>query len=193
MSFHEEEVLGKAYDARLMRRLLGYLRPYKLQVAGALVALVGDALCQLAPPYLVKVAIDRHIAQGDLAGLNGVATLYMVVLAGAFDRFLDLRILMAENQIGWVPTFMTVADERYDRHLLWAQDIFGFEYRLNAFAGGAGSYTLSVTATPGMAAASMYGKARSNTLMQLTPTIASTLPVWMSDITMAEPSATSVA
>ena len=34
MSFHEEEVLGKAYDARLMRRLLGYLRPHKLYVAG---------------------------------------------------------------------------------------------------------------------------------------------------------------
>ncbi|MSO56812.1 MAG: ABC transporter ATP-binding protein [Acidobacteria bacterium] len=67
-----------------MRRLLGYLGPYKLQVAGALAALVGDALFQLAPPYLVKVAIDRHIAQGDLAGLNGVAALYMGALAGGF-------------------------------------------------------------------------------------------------------------
>jgi ATP-binding cassette, subfamily B, multidrug efflux pump len=84
MSFHEEEVLGKAYDARLTRRLMGYLRPYKLQVAGALAALVGDALLQLVPPYLVKVAIDRYIAQGDLAGLNGVASLYLGVLAGAF-------------------------------------------------------------------------------------------------------------
>ena len=59
MSFHEEEVLGKAYDARLMRRLLGYLRPHKAYVAGALLALVGDAAFQLAPPYLVKMAIDR--------------------------------------------------------------------------------------------------------------------------------------
>ena len=84
MSFHEEEVLGKAYDARLMRRLLGYLRPYKLQVAGALAALVGDALFQLAPPYLIKVVIDRYIVQGHLAGLNGVAALYMGALAGAF-------------------------------------------------------------------------------------------------------------
>ena len=51
----------------------------------------------------------------------------------------------------------------------------------------------SGTATPGMAAASMYGKARSSTLRQLTPTMASILPVWMSDMTMALPSATSTA
>src|SRR5438876_1210647 len=84
MSFHEEEVLGKAYDARLMRRLLGYLRPYKAHVAAALLALVGDALLQLTQPYLVKLAIDRYIARGDLAGLNGIAGLYLCVLAGAF-------------------------------------------------------------------------------------------------------------
>jgi ATP-binding cassette subfamily B multidrug efflux pump len=84
MSFHEEEVLGKAYDARLMRRLLGYLRPYKAYVAGALVALVGDALLGLAQPYLVKLAIDRYIARGDLAGLNQIGMLYIGVLVGAF-------------------------------------------------------------------------------------------------------------
>ncbi len=70
MSIHEEEVLGKAYDARLMRRLLGYLRPQKAYVACALLALVFDALLQLTQPYLVKVAIDRYIAQGDQAGLS---------------------------------------------------------------------------------------------------------------------------
>jgi len=84
MSFHEEEVLGKAYDARLMRRLLGYLRPYKAYVAAALVALVGDALLGLAQPYLVKLAIDRYIARGDLAGLNQIGMLYIGVLVGAF-------------------------------------------------------------------------------------------------------------
>jgi len=84
MSFHEEEVLGKAYDARLMRRLLGYLRPHKLYVGGALVSLVGDAVTQLAPPYLVKIAIDRYIARGDLAGLNSIAMIYLAVLIASF-------------------------------------------------------------------------------------------------------------
>jgi ATP-binding cassette subfamily B multidrug efflux pump len=84
MSFHEEEVLGKAYDARLMRRLLAYLRPHAWYVVGALVALVGDAVTQLAPPYLVKIAIDRYIAQGDLAGLNTIAFVYLAVLIASF-------------------------------------------------------------------------------------------------------------
>ena len=85
MSFHEEEVLGKAYDARLMRRLLTYLRPHKWYVLGALLALIGDAVTQLAPPYLVKIAIDQYIAQGDLAGLNNIAFVYLAVLIAAFS------------------------------------------------------------------------------------------------------------
>jgi len=84
MSFHEEDVLGKAYDARLMRRLLRYLRPYGGAVALALGAIIGDALLQLAQPYLLKLAIDRYIAQGDLDGLNRVAGLFLVALVGAF-------------------------------------------------------------------------------------------------------------
>jgi len=50
MSAHDEEVLGKAYDHRLMRRLLGYLRPYRRQAAGALLAIVAGSVLQLAQP-----------------------------------------------------------------------------------------------------------------------------------------------
>jgi ATP-binding cassette subfamily B protein len=85
MSFHEEDVLGKAYDARLMRRLLAYMRPHKWYVSGALAALIGDAVVQLAPPYLVKIAIDRYIAQGDLAGLDQIALVYAAVLLASFS------------------------------------------------------------------------------------------------------------
>jgi ATP-binding cassette subfamily B protein len=84
-AFHEEEVLGKAYDARLMRRLLAYLRPHKWFVVGALVALIGDAVTQLAPPYLVKIAIDQYIAQGDLAGINQIGLAYLAVLVASFS------------------------------------------------------------------------------------------------------------
>ena len=83
-SFHEEEVLGKAYDARLMRRLLAYLWPYWRQVAVALVAIVAGAAAQLAQPYLIKTAIDRFIAAGRLVGLDRLAALYFVILVGAF-------------------------------------------------------------------------------------------------------------
>jgi len=60
-SFHEEEVLGKAYDARLMRRLLAYLRPYRRVVFFALVAIFFYGLLQAVPPYLMKVEIDRYL------------------------------------------------------------------------------------------------------------------------------------
>jgi ATP-binding cassette subfamily B multidrug efflux pump len=81
---HDEEILGKAYDARLMRRLLEYLLPYWRAVAVALVAIVVGALAELAQPYLLKVAIDRHIAVGELDGLGGLAALFLFVLAIEF-------------------------------------------------------------------------------------------------------------
>jgi ATP-binding cassette, subfamily B, multidrug efflux pump len=84
MSFHEEEVLGKAYDARLMRRLLGYLRPYRLIVAGALAAIISHSILQLAQPYLTKLAIDRYIAQGDLSGLDWIALAFLAILVTSF-------------------------------------------------------------------------------------------------------------
>lgn len=84
MSFHDEEILGKAYDARLMRRLLQYLRPYKRQVALALAAIIAASILQLAQPYLMKLAIDRYIAEGDLAGVNRIALAFLGILIGAF-------------------------------------------------------------------------------------------------------------
>jgi ATP-binding cassette, subfamily B, multidrug efflux pump len=59
--FHEEEVLGKAYDSRLMRRLLTYLRPYRAVVFFALIAIFFYGLLQAVPPYLLKVEVDRYL------------------------------------------------------------------------------------------------------------------------------------
>ncbi len=84
MSLSEDEILGKAYDAGLMRRLLAYLRPYRVQAAIALAAIIMLSVLQLAQPYLMKVAIDRYIARGDLAGLNTIALLFLLVLLGSF-------------------------------------------------------------------------------------------------------------
>jgi ATP-binding cassette subfamily B multidrug efflux pump len=67
----EEEVLGKAYDGRLMRRLLTYLRPYRWQVTIAIVSIVLKSLCDVLGPYLVKVAVDRYLSpvKGTTSGL----------------------------------------------------------------------------------------------------------------------------
>jgi ATP-binding cassette subfamily B multidrug efflux pump len=80
----DDEILGKAYDARLMRRLLGYLRPYWRQVLMACAAILVGAGAALAQPYLIKVAIDEHIATGSLDGLDNLAALYVAILAVAF-------------------------------------------------------------------------------------------------------------
>src|ERR1700723_1028076 len=58
----EEEVLGKAYDCRLMTRLLKYLRPYRWQVAIALISIVLKSFADVLGPYPTKVAIDRYLA-----------------------------------------------------------------------------------------------------------------------------------
>jgi ATP-binding cassette, subfamily B, multidrug efflux pump len=81
---HEEEVLGKAYDARLMRRLLQYLRPYRAQASLALAAIIAASVLQLAQPYLMKLAIDRYIPARDLNGVNRIATAYLFILIGSF-------------------------------------------------------------------------------------------------------------
>ena len=67
----EEEVLGKAYDSRLMRRLLTYLRPYRWQVAVAIVSIILKSFADVLGPYLVKVAVDRYLAptKGSTSGL----------------------------------------------------------------------------------------------------------------------------
>jgi ATP-binding cassette subfamily B protein len=60
-TFHEEDILGKAYDARMMRRLLGYLRPYWFVTLLALGAILLYGILQAAPPYFLKLLVDRYL------------------------------------------------------------------------------------------------------------------------------------
>ena len=99
MSIHDEEVLGKAYDSVLMRRLLRYLRPYRSQAALALAAIVSGAVLQLAQPYLMKIAIDRHIATGELDGLDTIAAAFGAILVASFAlEFLQTWTLQMTGQ-----------------------------------------------------------------------------------------------
>src|SRR6185436_11467544 len=77
------------------------------------------------------IPYPKATGRGDIAqqvarfAQRGAVNAVQMIMAGVFDRFPELRVLMAENQIGWVPTLMTVADERYDRHIHWAKDVLG--------------------------------------------------------------------
>src|SRR5215472_15894142 len=60
-NIHEEEALGKAYDSRLMKRLITYLRFYKAQVIFALTTIVLKAAADVMGPLLVMMAVDRYL------------------------------------------------------------------------------------------------------------------------------------
>ena len=97
-SNQEEEVIGKAYDSRLMRRLLTYLRPYKWHVVIALVAIVLKSVADVLGPFLTKIAIDKYLAKapnshswiGDrlssapLVGIAQIGGLYIGLLILTF-------------------------------------------------------------------------------------------------------------
>ena len=57
----EEEVLGKAYDSRLMRRLLAYTRPYSGTIAISLIFLLASSVVQILGPLLTKLTVDRYL------------------------------------------------------------------------------------------------------------------------------------
>jgi ATP-binding cassette subfamily B protein len=77
-----EEGLGKALDGALLRRIFSYVWPYKLGLALAIALLPLGAAIELAQPYLLKTAIDEHIAVGKLAGLDRLGLLYLLALLG---------------------------------------------------------------------------------------------------------------
>jgi ATP-binding cassette, subfamily B, multidrug efflux pump len=76
----QEEVLGKAYDARLMKRLIKYLKPYKNWVILAIFLTVGVALLSTIRPYLTKIAIDEYIVNGDKTGLLNIILILLGTL-----------------------------------------------------------------------------------------------------------------
>jgi ATP-binding cassette subfamily B multidrug efflux pump len=93
----EEEVLGKAYDGRLMRRLLGYMRPYRLLVGLSVIFLLLQSILQVLGPQLTRVAVDKYLQPDGAStfldpllpadawtGLSRIALLYLAMLGGIF-------------------------------------------------------------------------------------------------------------
>ncbi|HEX2207937.1 MAG TPA: ABC transporter ATP-binding protein [Longimicrobium sp.] len=81
---HPEDETDARPDARLLRRLVAYLRPYRLQVAVSLFLLFAGAALELAGPYLTKVALDRAIPDRDAGLLGMLVALYIGSLVLAF-------------------------------------------------------------------------------------------------------------
>lgn len=98
---HEEEITRKPFDARLMWRLLGYLRPYRVWVIVAFLMILLTSAARQAGPYLSKIAVDDHILPGDLAGLNRIVLVFVGLLV--FQFLADVAQRMVTQMVGqWV-------------------------------------------------------------------------------------------
>ena len=113
MAAHEEEVLGKAYDSRLMKRLLTYLRPYRYKVLLALASIILKAGLDVVGPFLTMLAIDRYLAPvpsaswlahglspRPLTGIAEIAALYVAVIAFTFGlEYLQTYLMQWAGQM----------------------------------------------------------------------------------------------
>ena len=105
---HEEEALGKAYDSRLMRRLMQYMQPYKWRVIIALTLTLAVTPLELAPPKLFQVAVDKYLVPashqllGVTAAKNGlvlISVVYLLVLLFDFlAQYVQIRIMQRVGQ-----------------------------------------------------------------------------------------------
>src|SRR5690242_13564892 len=83
-TLHEEDALSRTYDARLMRRLLVYIRPYKWLVIGALIFLMGEGALQLVGPLLTQHVIDVALPNRDASGILKATALFAASLVVQF-------------------------------------------------------------------------------------------------------------
>jgi ABC-type multidrug transport system fused ATPase/permease subunit len=86
---------GHAWNGRVILRLLAYLRPYRRRMALAFALMLVESGLTLLIPYLLKVAIDQHIAQGDVSGLSRIAGLTAVAFSGIFLAASGQRYLLS--------------------------------------------------------------------------------------------------
>jgi ATP-binding cassette subfamily B multidrug efflux pump len=107
-NLHEEEALGKAYDSRLMRRLLQYMKPYRWRVALALVMVAIVTPLELAPPLIFRKAIDSYFVPAlnhvipeasAWSGIGWLSLLFLAVLTFDFlAQYIQIRIMQRVGQ-----------------------------------------------------------------------------------------------
>jgi len=98
-SIYEEEVAGKAYDGALLRRFARYVAPYRSSIIIVLLILPLVAACRLAQPWIIKLAIDNHIINGKLAGLETIALAFLgILLIESLLSFIEVYLLQSVGQ-----------------------------------------------------------------------------------------------
>lgn len=96
---YSDEIVGKAYDALLMKRLIKYLSPYKKLVAISFIMLFIISGLELVGPYLTKIAIDVHIKNKNFSGLSKIALLFLGILILSFVmKYIQIYIMQYIGQ-----------------------------------------------------------------------------------------------
>ena len=97
----EEQDLGRIYDRVLMRRLVSYMKPYRLEISLLAVLIIGNMLAQLAGPYLLRIAINRYIQPRELEGLELIAFLMIAAMVAelVFSYVAQYRMQMLGQKI----------------------------------------------------------------------------------------------
>ena len=96
---YEDDIIGKAYDRRLMARFVRYLAPYRWGVVCALLLLPPMVATKLAQPWLLKIAIDRHIVTGRMEGLPLLAFwFFLLLLADSLLTYASIYVLQLLGQ-----------------------------------------------------------------------------------------------
>jgi ATP-binding cassette subfamily B protein len=96
---YEEEIAGKAYDTALLKRFVRYVIPYRFSIAVVVLILPLVAICRLAQPWIIKLAIDSHIITGKLAGLESIALGFLgILLIESLLSFLEVYLLQSVGQ-----------------------------------------------------------------------------------------------
>jgi ATP-binding cassette subfamily B protein len=102
MSVDRDDVLGRAYDARLIRRLWSFIRPYRGLFWLSVLCLPLNAACMLTQPYLLKLAIDHYVIAGDASGLSRLGYIYVAAIIGECIFFYAqyyLTMLVAQRSL----------------------------------------------------------------------------------------------
>ena len=98
-SYTEEECLNKAYDGRLIRRLLAYLKPYKRKVILAALLLLATSLFALTQPLITQYAIDHYFMSGNMSGLTFITIIFLALsVINFFFEYLHFYIMQMTGQ-----------------------------------------------------------------------------------------------
>jgi len=96
---HEEEIVGKAIDSRLVLRMLRYLKPYRWRVFFGLLLLFFWNGLYVITPYLTKIAVDKYIANKDMAGLSWIALAILgMVIIRSVANYIESIIILDTGQ-----------------------------------------------------------------------------------------------